>query len=75
MTKDELINAQQLEIENHKIWAGEAKCILMNISNLCACVSGPLSDNIKGYTHEQIADFQYIHEQARFVYDKRTQGK
>lgn len=64
MSKDELIAKQQLEIEELKSISSTRKEALRKISRLCTCIGGPLNDNKKGYTKEQMLDFWQINELA-----------
>ena len=64
MNQVELIAKQQLEIENLKLESAERKEALEKISLCCVCIGGPLNDNCKGYTREQMADFFEINTLA-----------
>lgn len=67
MTEQELIAKQALQIANLEQELSEAKAACTEIHMMCVCIGGPLNDNKKGYTRDQMRDFFFIDEHARSV--------
>jgi hypothetical protein len=67
ITEQELIAKQALQIANleHKLSEAQAACT--EIHMICVCIGGPLNDNKKGYTRDQMQDFFFIDEYASSV--------
>ena len=57
MTKDELIVKQQLEIERLHKEESEHQVAIDKVHRILFCIGGPLNDNKRGYTREQLGDF------------------
>ena len=60
MTKDELISHQAMKIAELEADKLDADSRLNQIHSMIYCIGGPLNDNKKGYTKEQMADFSKI---------------
>lgn len=52
-----VIAKQQREIESLKDELAGCVASLQEIVLTCVCIGGPLNDNIKGYTRDQMVDF------------------
>lgn len=63
-SRDKLITEQQLRIRflEQKVESYKEAC--NNIIGSIYCIGGPLNDNCKQYTKEQMKDFWYIVRQA-----------
>lgn len=68
--RDKLIAAQQLEIADMKRIIENAVQQADMIQRLTVCIGGPLNDNVKRYTHDQMRDWQQVLDYARAITDK-----
>jgi hypothetical protein len=55
--RDKLIAKQQLEIEHLKLRLKFAEEGRKKVHNILFCIGGPLNDNIKGYSKDQLGPF------------------
>lgn len=60
MTKNELIVKQQLKIARLKSELSRMNKAADEIHVMIHCIGGPLNDNKKGYTKEQLSDWKRV---------------
>lgn len=68
--RDKLISAQQLEIADMKRVIESAVQQADMIQRLIVCIGGPLNDNVKRYTPDQMRDWQQVLDYARAITDE-----
>lgn len=57
MTNDQLIVKQQIEIEELRIDKKAHDIAVEEVLSIMHCIGGPLNDNKKGYTIDQLKEF------------------
>lgn len=62
MTDAEVIAKLAKENLEMKEALQSAYCLAHEISTACVCIGGPLNDNVRGYTKEQLSDWNEIYE-------------
>ncbi len=67
MTEHELIAKQALEIANLTESLDYARKNCRSIHMICIGVGGPLNDNVKQYTRDQMVEFYHINQLAAEV--------
>lgn len=67
MTEQELIAKQALEIANLTEALDHAKENCRMIHMTCVGIGGPLNDNVKQYTRDQMLEFHHINQLAHEV--------
>ena len=60
MTKDELIAKQQIAIEELQERLERLDAAIGNVQSMLTSVGGPLNDNFRGYTKDQLLIFWSI---------------
>ena len=69
MTEHELIAKQQLQIEEMRKTLKECANAFRTIRSVIYCIGGPLNDNKRGYSHEQMKDFLRIANECMALED------